>query len=256
MDIEPITVLEAAGIGFARVSGIVSLVPLPGLQSANPIARIVLALAITVVLVPCWIRLVIPAPGVSGIIWILSSEAALGITIGLAVLSLSEVFITAGQIMNIQAGFTYATTIDPTNQTDSGIVPMLWQLFGAVVALGLGVDRAVFRVIGESFQTCPPGTWIASIQSVGGIASFSGQMLSLGFRMALPVVTCLVLIDLLLASVTRVSSAIQLLSLSFPVKILASLLLFSISLPVSATLFQGACEKFGHLLQSLLVAVH
>jgi flagellar biosynthetic protein FliR len=63
-------------------------------------------------------------------------------------------------------------------------------------------------------------------------------MLSLGVRLALPVVALLLLVDIALALMGRINAQLQLLSLAFPAKMLAALLLLAASAPIFPTLLE------------------
>src|SRR5690349_14994020 len=95
---------------LARVGGAFVFLPVPGVKDGPQVARVVLALALTCSLYPIW-----PAPpaagfAVSRMASILISEAAFGVTAGLAVAFLAEGFLFAAQVIGMQAGFTYAST--------------------------------------------------------------------------------------------------------------------------------------------------
>src|SRR5438309_11727651 len=120
-----LSVPPAPLLGFlltlARVAGVFVFVPLPGMRTGMEMARIIMAMSMTVALAPYW-------PHVGGeatvgllAVWIVS-EAALGIGIGLAVAFVAEAVNMAAQIMGLQAGYAYATTIDPNSQADSGML--------------------------------------------------------------------------------------------------------------------------------------
>ncbi len=53
--------------------------------------------------------------------WMLA-EAGLGIAVGLAVAFLTEGFQMGAQIISLQAGYSFATTIDPTSGADSSVL--------------------------------------------------------------------------------------------------------------------------------------
>src|SRR5579883_3320504 len=113
---------------LARVAGIFVFVPIPGVSSRSNPARIVLSLSIAMALFPYWPK---PAAEISGgaLAGWLISEAALGIGIGLCVSFVLEGFYMAAQIMGLQAGYAYASTIDPNSAADSSVLVVFaeWQ---------------------------------------------------------------------------------------------------------------------------------
>ena len=129
----------------------------------------------------------------------------------------------AAQVLGLQAGYGYATTIDPTSQADAGVLQVVTALMSGLLFLTLGVDRQLFRVLAASFEKFPAGAWAPSAASLDGVVSLGSGMFSLGLRLALPVVALLLLLDVSLAVLGRMQQQLQLLSLAFPMKMLAAL---------------------------------
>ena len=72
------------------------------------------------------------------------AEAGIGIAVGLAVAFLTEGFQMGAQIISLQAGYSFATTIDPTSGADSGVLLTIAQLTAGLLFFATG--------------TGPPGT--------------------------------------------------------------------------------------------------
>src|SRR5580692_3891800 len=100
---------------LVRVGGVFIFVPLPGINSVISPARVILSLGITLALFPEWPTVaVIPSAGLF-LLWIMV-EAGLGIGIGLTVAFVGESLGVGAQVMGLQAGYGFATTIDPNTQ--------------------------------------------------------------------------------------------------------------------------------------------
>src|SRR6202020_822903 len=91
--------------------------------------------------------------------WI-AAEAAIGIAIGVAVSIVIESFVVAAQILGLQAGYAYASTIDPNTQADSGILLVFAQLAAGMLFFALGLDREVLRLFAQSLDKVPVGTYV------------------------------------------------------------------------------------------------
>ena len=209
---------------LARVGGVMAFVPLPGMKAAPDMVRVAFTLGFTLALYCQW-----PAIGASDVTparllgWALS-EAAIGIAIGLALAVLLEVFVFAAQILGLQAGYAYASTVDPTTQADSGILLVFAQLIAGMLFFAMGLDREVFRLFAESLGRIPPGGWAFHSGSAEAMIRLGSHNFSVGMRLALPVVALLVLVDVALALLGRLNAQLQLLTLAFPAKMLAALL--------------------------------
>src|SRR5579864_6930004 len=128
---------------LARVTGTFIFVPLPGIKAGPEVARAVLSLSLTLALASRWP--VVDASAVNILLltgWILA-EAGVGIAIGLAVAFVAEGFQMGAQIISLQAGYTFATTIDPTSGADSAVLLTVAQLAAGLLFFATGLDRQI-----------------------------------------------------------------------------------------------------------------
>jgi flagellar biosynthetic protein FliR len=212
---------------LARVSGALVFVPLPGFKNAPEGVRIALALGFTISLFSQWPVMRtdgITVPVLAG--WALS-EAAVGLAIGVCVAITLETFTLAAQVMGLQAGYAYASTIDPNSEADSGILLVLAQLMGGVLFFVIGLDREVLRLFAQSLEKIPAGAFVFTRATAEPLIRLGASLFSIGVRLALPVVALLVMVDVALALLGRINAQLQLLSLAFPAKMLTALILLT-----------------------------
>lgn len=226
---------------LARVAGLFTAIPVPGARSlAEPVrAGFVLALALS--LAPLW-----PAVRPSGAgqmaVW-LAGELAFGLAVGLLAGFAAETLVFAAQAVALQAGFAYASTIDPSSQADSSVLQLLAQLAAGLLFFTAGLDHAAVRAIAHSLEAFPPGAswngpmWLPAIQQMGA------SVLELGLRLALPVAGLLLLADLALALCSRLQSQLQLLSMAFPLKMLMALAALAAAAPLAAWIHRTAAAE-------------
>ena len=98
---------------LARVAGALVFVPLPGMSGSLAPPRAVLAVGFTLALASRWPQLTGPPPSIGALLCWLAAEAALGLAIGVSVALVVEAFTLGAQVMGLQAGYAYASTIDP-----------------------------------------------------------------------------------------------------------------------------------------------
>src|SRR5450432_523843 len=212
---------------LARVSGALVFVPMPGLKAAPEPVRVALALGFTMALFGRW-PAVDPSAITVGVLagWVLA-EAALGLAIGVSIAIVLETFNLAAQVLGLQAGYAYASTIDPNSEADSGILLVIAQLIAGMLFFALGLDREMLRLFALSLEKVPVGTYVFGPSAAEALIRLGAVLFSTGVRLALPVVALLVMVDVALALMGRLNSQLQLLSLAFPAKMLTALLMLS-----------------------------
>ena len=226
-----VTLPAGALYGFllvlARVGGSLIFVPLPGVRSAPELARVALAMGFTLALYGQWP--VMHTDGVTVAVlagWALT-EAAVGLAIGISVAISLEAFTLAAQVLGLQAGYAYASTIDPNTEADSGILLVFAQLISGMLFFAMGLDREILRLFAQSLEKVPAGAYVFGRATAEPLIRLGATLFSVGVRVALPVVALLVMVDVALALLGRINAQLQLLTLAFPAKMLTALILLS-----------------------------
>jgi len=226
-----LTISIATLYGFllvlARLGGALIFVPLPGISSAPETARAGLALTLTLALVARWPHIDEASVSAARLAEWAASEAVIGVAIGTALSLVLEVFTLAAQIFGLQAGYAYASTIDPNTQADSGILLVFAQLMAGLLFFALGLDREVVRLFALSLDKIPAGSYVFGRASAESLVHLGANLFSVALRLAFPVMALLVMVDVALALLGRVNSQLQLLTLAFPAKMLLALLVLS-----------------------------
>src|SRR5215475_13771067 len=124
----PLSTMVAFVLVVARVAGLVAFLPVSGFKSAPAMIRAILAMALAVALFPVWPQVKDELPSFGQITVWMFAEAGFGIVAGLAVAFLNEAFQMGAQALGMQAGYGYASTIDPTSQADSGVLQVMMTL--------------------------------------------------------------------------------------------------------------------------------
>ena len=237
---------------LARVSGVIALVPIPGISAGPPVSRVVLAVALTVALLPVWPAPQVESPGFGTLLGWMASEAAFGLTIGIAVTFLLEGVQMAAQMVGLQAGYSFASTIDPTTQADTTTLQIMAQLLAGSFFFAFGFDRQVIRILARSFQSVPGGTYALTPAKVETITHLGSGIFLTGLQLAVPVLALLLLLDIAFAVLGRLQNQLQLLSLAFTVKMLAGIAFLAAVLSFFPAVFAKAgAATFGTLARLL-----
>jgi flagellar biosynthetic protein FliR len=223
----PVETLYAFMLVLARVAGALVFVPLPGMKGGPQPARAALALGFTLALYSRWPA--VHAATVTGMRMVgwAAAEAAVGVAIGVSVAIALEAFVLAAQVLGLQAGYAYASTIDPTTEADSGILLVMAQLFAGMLFFSLGLDREILRLFAQSLDTVPAGAYVWGRPAAQVLIRLGASLFAVGVRLALPVVALLVMVDVALALMGRLNQQLHLLSLAFPAKMLTALMVLS-----------------------------
>jgi flagellar biosynthetic protein FliR len=237
---------------LARISGVFIYVPLPGMRSGSEMARAVMSVSMTLVLFSSWPQ--VRATDVSlGVFlgWMLA-EAGLGLAVGLVVASLTEAFQMGAQIISLQAGYSYATTVDPTSGADSSVLLTIAQTSAGLLFFATGLDRQVLMAFGRSLTTYPPGHFEISQTLANLVIQTGSTIFSTGLRLVLPLLGLLLMVEISLALLARLNSQLQLMQLAFPIKMLLALSLMGWLVLIFPKAFAQSSVHVLHLVRTLL----
>jgi len=237
----PLAALIPFGLLLCRTSVFLALIPMPGIRNSMEMQRLLLAVLLAALLTPFAPAMPLPTLGQFAIFAL--SEAGLGAALGLTIAVMQEGIQLGAQFIGLQAGFAYASTIDPASEADSAILQVLLTLASSLAFLALGLDTVFFRFLFGSAQLLPPGSWSPTHSHVTALLSLFPPLFTDAIRVALPVVAVLLVVDISLALFSRLQPQLQLLTLSFPLKMLASIATAAACSPYLPTAVERAAGR-------------
>src|SRR5207253_10010985 len=119
--------------------------------------------------------------------WI-AAEFSFGLMIGVAVNFLFDGLQLAAQMIGLQAGYSYASTVDPSTQADSSVLQIVTQLLAGFLFFAMGFDREVIRILAYSLEKVPVASYFTSSSVGTTIIQLGSSVFLIGLRLALPVV--------------------------------------------------------------------
>ncbi|GAB7081007.1 flagellar biosynthetic protein FliR [Megalodesulfovibrio paquesii] len=203
-----------------RLSVVLFLLPFfGGDKIPNPIkAALVIVLTMAI-----WPYLKFPASAFPGhpisILLMMLGEMVLGLTMGLVVNFIFAAIQTGGQLIGFQMGLTMSNVIDPMSGQSEGVTAHVLWMVTMLIFLSFNGHLYLLKAVALTFDIIPPGGLVLRPALVEQVLQASGQMFSLGIRIAAPVLVALFLVDLGLALVARAAPQMNVLFVGFPLKL-------------------------------------
>lgn len=236
---------------FARISGLLMVMPLIGSRMVPVRIRLLLAVSITIVVVP----VLPPFPAADALslnsLVIILQQVLIGIALGFVMELVTQIFVIAGQLIAMQTGLGIATTVDPS-QGASVVVVSQWLLFlVSLVFLSLNGHLVMIEILVDSFRTLPVGVSGFSAEQFGLIVTWSGWMFAAAVVIAIPAMTALLIVNLAFGVMTRAAPQLNIFALGFPVTMIVGLFVLSLSLGDLAQSFQGYMDTLFEFIKKL-----
>jgi flagellar biosynthetic protein FliR len=237
---------------MTRIGAALLAAPFFGAASVPVQLRIAIVGAIAV-LVAAWVPVAVPPAlfSLAGML-VLAGEVLIGLALGFVLqLSFAAPVLAAEQIGGAM-GLSLAVSADPVSGAQSPALGQYFMVLLSVIFLGMGAHLTWLRLVVESYDALPPGTWLGA-ERLWLVVGFAGQMLVAAIAIALPVTLILLLVQLLSGVLSRSAPALNLFALGLPAGILAGLAALILAAPLYAdqfaTLSFEAVEQAAALLQ-------
>lgn len=229
-----------------RTTTAITVSPLATMPGVPASVRVLLGLVVALAFVS-GVPTAVPPDQLQLSITNLAGEAALGLMVGLAsTLVVSAVHIAAGWI-DFQASFTFASALDPLSEIQTGPIDRFMGAFATVLFFDLNGHQLFLLALDDLFRTAPVGGpfQLAQPQQVTGL--FSAIFLT-ALAMALPVITLVLIVDVVLALLSRTAPQFNLFAVGMPARTGIALIVIGLMLPLTTAQISG-------LLQQLPVAI-
>jgi flagellar biosynthetic protein FliR len=213
---------------LTRITGLLAAFPLLGSEQMPLQVRAALgAMLATVILPVISVSPNVPSslPELAGL---MASELAIGLLLGTVVAWILEAVAFAGTLMDTQMGFSFVQFLDPATSQTTSISGALMMQMAALLVFITGLHHHMILALVDSYRIAPMGQGVPL--QVMGLINVIGQLLAKGFQLAFPVLAVLFLLDLILGISGKFMPQLQLLQLSFPLKIALGLVILGLVL--------------------------
>jgi flagellar biosynthetic protein FliR len=216
---------------LARVGGLVTFAPFWGHKAANSRIRVVLALALALVITPVVMpRIPTPPSDYGPFAVLMIGELVIGCVLGFAGRLVFSALEMAAQVLTFQMGFSLASAIDPSTQSNTASLAILAQMIGLMILLASDGHHWFLLATVKSYQTVAPGNFEISQSLVHLFLRLSADAIAVGVALAAPAIIILLVVEFALAIFGQAAPQFQILLLGFPIKIAVGLWLIGASL--------------------------
>ncbi len=230
--------LQLGFLVFARMSAFVFLIPFFSIKGIPALTKIGFSAALTALIWPGISNVVIPESLLTYSLLVIK-EVLVGLILGYVSMLTFNAVRMAGEMIDIQMGFSMATVFDPQNQSRITLTGQFFYLFQILLFLAVDGPHRLLMAISYSYTLIPVMTSGLKITLVPAIFKLFIQVFSLGIRIAVPFMVVFLICDISLGIIARTVPQLNIFVISFPVKIGVGLLTMAAVIPVLATLINN-----------------
>jgi len=174
---------------------------------------------------------------------LVAQQLVIGLSLGFAVRLVFAAVEFAGEIIGLQMGLNFAGFFDPLSASAATATS---RFFGTLVAWLFIVINGHLLVIGalvQSFAVFPVGPEPLAFLREMQPHRWGAEIFSTGLWIALPLITLLLFVNIVLGAVSRVAPQINIFAIGFPVTLGLGLLGMLLTLPMMGQPFTMALER-------------
>ena len=159
------------------------------------------------------------------------SEVLTGLILGYITNLVFQAAKLAGSWIDIHAGFSMVTVLDPATQTSTTLMGNLFYFVSLVFFFMINGQELIVKSIYESISIVPLGHTIVYQETVMGAAETIVDFFVLGVKIVLPIVLIIVMTDICLGLITRTVPTIPIMIFGMPIKNILGFITFLIIMP-------------------------
>jgi flagellar biosynthetic protein FliR len=228
---------------FLRALALFTALPVLGARSVPMRVRIALAAFIALAAQPSLPATeAVPLDSPVALLLVVQ-QLVIGLSLGFAVRLVFAAVEFAGELIGLQMGLNFAGFFDPLSASTATAAS---RFFGTMVAWLFIVANGHLLVIGalvHSFTAFPVGPEPFAFLHQVQPQRWGAEIFSTGLWIALPLVTMLIFVNLVLGAISRVAPQINIFAIGFPVTLGVGLLGLLLTLPAMSTPFTMTLER-------------
>ena len=218
---------------FARLGGLLTTAPVFGSAVIPVRVRIAVALVLAVVLTPVLPNLpTVHSADPLQLGLAAAKELLVGLALGFAASLLFWGIRMAGQLLDVQLGYSAAPVLDPITGEETELVGGFAMLFATIVYLAVGGHRWLIAGMAHSYDVLPIGAAAATSAAQATGVCLVGEMLTTVVMVGAPAIAAVFITDVALSVSSRALPQLGGLATLFPVRIVVGLAAIALSLPL------------------------
>lgn len=216
---------------LSRWAGMIMLAPVFGARGVPSMVKIGLAAGLSVIMYPL---IQASSPQIPDNLWMYAAlvikEVLVGLVIGFVTYCVSAIVQGAGQLIDLQMGFTMGGAIDPVYGVQSAMMGNFQIVLATMLLLATNSHHYLIAAMVKSYAYIPvnpEGLPIGIDFAVNLITS----VFSLSIQLALPVLGALLIADIGVGLLSRAVPQLNIFTVVFPVKIILGFVILIFALP-------------------------
>ncbi|WP_374320323.1 flagellar biosynthetic protein FliR [Aquabacterium sp.] len=228
---------------FVRVAGIFTAAPVLSMRVIPRRVRLSLAVLIVLCAQPTLPDMPSVALNSPQAVMVLLHEVLIGLTMGFAARVVFAAIEFAGEIVGLQMGLNFASFYDPMSGGQSTAISRFYGTCAAWLFVVMNGHLLLTAAVIDSFKVFPVMAEPLGFLKVVQPQVWGAEVFRLGLWVSLPVVSMLLLVNVVMGLMARVASQLNVFSIGFPITLGVGLTGLWLTLPMMQAPLTMAIER-------------
>ena len=199
-----------------RILALIATAPILSEKSVPKRVKLGLGVLIAVIVAPS-----LPATDVTifsgNALWLALQQILIGTLIGFTMQLAFAAVRTAGELIGLQMGLSFATFVDPGSHLSMPVLARIMDLLALLLFLTFNGHLLLISALVDTFHTLPVGGNPLNANAFMALTRTGGLIFLNGLMLALPVITLLLTLNLALGMLNRMAPQLSVFVIGFPI---------------------------------------
>ncbi|KMK17317.1 flagellar biosynthesis protein FliR [Pluralibacter gergoviae] len=234
-----------------RILALIATAPILSEKSVPKRVKLGLGVLIAVIVAPS-----LPATDVTifsgNALWLALQQLLIGTLIGFTMQLAFAAVRTAGELIGLQMGLSFATFVDPGSHLSMPVLARIMDLLALLLFLTFNGHLWLISALVDTFHTLPVGGDPLNANAFMALTRTGGLIFLNGLMLALPVITLLLTLNLALGMLNRMAPQLSVFVIGFPITLTVGIILMAALMPLIAPFCEHLFSELFNLLADII----
>jgi flagellar biosynthetic protein FliR len=234
-----------------RVLALISTAPILSERAIPKRVKLGLGILITIIIAPTLPTVEVPLFSAQAL-WLAMQQILIGVAVGFTMQLAFAAVRTAGELIGLQMGLSFATFFDPGSNLNMPVLARIIDMLALLLFLTFDGHLWLISMLVDTFHTLPIGGNPVNSNAFLALVRAGGLIFLNGLMLALPLITLLLTVNLSLGLLNRMAPQLSVFVIGFPLTLTVGILLMSLLMPLIAPFCEHLFGEIFNLLADIV----
>jgi len=234
-----------------RILALITTAPILSEKAIPKRVKVGLGIIITIIVAPSLPPVNIPIFSANAV-WVALQQVMIGVAVGFTMQLAFAAVRTAGELIGLQMGLSFATFVDPGSHLNMPVLARIIDMLAMLLFLTFDGHLWLISMLVDTFHTLPIGGNPVNSNAFMALTRAAGMIFLNGLMLALPIITLLLTLNLALGLLNRMAPQLSVFVIGFPLTLTIGILLISLLMPFIAPFCEHLFGEIFNLLADIV----